>query len=71
MSILRMIEQSPGIFTDRSGVEAQMQVLRRLVAQSSSYEIFLGQDVFESSADLSRMIAQLGHRQPCLASSSS
>jgi hypothetical protein len=70
-SVIRLMEQSPGIFTDRSGVETQMRVLSRLVAQSSSYEVLLGRDVFESSTDLSRMIAQLGRHQPCLASSSS
>jgi hypothetical protein len=51
-----LLEQSPGILTDRPGVEAQLALLRRLLEQASCRRIELGNDVYQAPHAVSELI---------------
>lgn len=64
-AFVRLLEQSPGIMTDRASVKAQADVLRLLLDQCTAYDLALGMDVFEDPASLSSLLRQLVEAGPC------
>ena len=46
-ALARLIRQSPGVLSDRAAVAGQLEILRRLVESSRSYELVLGADVYQ------------------------
>jgi hypothetical protein len=55
-----MIRPSLGIMVDRELAARQLEITRQLVAQSRSYRLFVGRDVYESPSPLSQMLIEAG-----------
>ncbi len=63
-----LVQQSPGVLTQRTAVEQQMGVLGGLVAHTRNYRLLLGKDVYGDTAAVSRLIWQArkpDHGQDC------
>lgn len=58
-AFVRLLEQSPGIMTDRASVKAQAEVLKLLLEQCRTYDLALGIDVFEDPGSLSSVLRQV------------
>jgi hypothetical protein len=54
-----LLEQSPGILTDRSGVERQLATLRQLMQQSRCVRVRLGSDVFSSTGLVTSLLERI------------
>ena len=54
-----LLEQSPGILTDRSGVERQLAALRQLMQQSRCVRVRLGSDVFASTGLVTSLLERI------------
>ena len=54
-----LMQQSAGIMTDAHIAQQQMQVLKQLVTQARSYRLLLGANVFQESANVSSMLADV------------
>lgn len=59
-AMITLVEQSPGIMTDRSMVMEQMGVLKSLIHQTRQYRLLLGSDLFDSP----EVVSDLLHSTP-------
>jgi hypothetical protein len=57
-ALARLIRQCPWATFDAAAAPDHLQVLSKLVRQTRSYAIFAGQDVFETPASITNLIAQ-------------
>jgi hypothetical protein len=57
-ALTRLIRQCPWATCDAAAAPLHLQVLSKLARQARSYTLFAGQDVFESPASVSDLIAQ-------------
>lgn len=61
-AISALMRLSTGILTDRTSVVRQLAVLRQLVEQTRSYQLLLGEDVYQQPAAVSDLLwAARGH----------
>jgi GTPase SAR1 family protein len=58
-SMVALLQQSPGIMTDRPWVIQQLDVLRQLVKQSRSYQLMLGTDVYDAPQAVAEMLSSV------------
>ena len=61
-TIVRLVEQSPGIMTDRALGSKQLAALGKLVDSTGCYRIEVGRDVYETPGAVANLVSEAGKR---------
>jgi hypothetical protein len=59
-TITALMRQSPGILVNRSAAAKQLGLLKQLISQTHSYQLLLGEDVYQASASVSDLLWTVG-----------
>lgn len=59
-ALIMLIANSAGIMVDKKIAVKQIEILKRLIYQTYSYQLLLGQDMYERPEDISEILSGIG-----------